>query len=63
MLGELPNYWCHYLRGKRAGVVAPVGFARYLQRAWQLPSVADVPMRIVSLATRRVVGAKTGGDR
>jgi hypothetical protein len=53
-LGELPNYWCHYLRSRPAGPPRPLGFARYLQRAWDLDSLAQVPGRALALASGRL---------
>jgi hypothetical protein len=53
LLGTLPVYWCHYLRARRAAYLRPLGFARYLQHAWSLRSVCDIPRRAVVLAARR----------
>jgi hypothetical protein len=60
-LGELPRYWCNYLRSRPGGVLRPLGFARYLQRAWELPSLADVPARALALAARRLRAPRSPG--
>jgi hypothetical protein len=61
MLGELPAYWCNYLRGRQGGRLRPLEFARYLQSAWDLPSLSDVPRRAVMLAARRLLPARREG--
>jgi hypothetical protein len=54
LLGELPTYWCNYLRARPGGMLRPLGFARYLQRAWALESPSDVPRRALALAAQRL---------
>jgi hypothetical protein len=54
VLGELATYWCNYLRARPRAVLRPLGFARYLQDAWDLESITAVPRRALTLAARRV---------
>lgn len=58
ILGELPAYWCNYLRTRRAAILRPLGFARYLKDAWALRSVAGVPRRALTLAARRLTAQR-----
>jgi Uncharacterised nucleotidyltransferase len=57
LLGELPVYWCHYLRTRQSCGMRPFGFARYLQEAWGLESMRRVPGRGMALATRRLLAS------
>jgi hypothetical protein len=57
-LGELPLYWCNYVRARPRAVLRPLGFARYLQAAWDLPSLADVPGHALALAVRRLTAPR-----
>jgi len=58
VLGELPSYWCHYLRLRADGqVTSPFGFARYLQETWRLGSLGDVARGALDRAQRRVRAA------
>jgi hypothetical protein len=54
VLGEFPIYWCHYLRTQPGGLWRPMAFARYLQRAWELNSVGQVPRRALARAVARL---------
>jgi predicted small metal-binding protein len=43
-LGTLPVHLCNYLGTPQPGHVrSPLGFGRYLQELWQLPSLAQLP--------------------
>jgi hypothetical protein len=58
VLGELPLYCCNYLRsieGRRIGRAS--GLLRYLQRAWDLPSIAQIPRAVLVRAVPRLTGA------
>lgn len=59
VLGDLPSYWCHYLRARSGGILRPLGFARYLQRAWELESITHVPRRALALAAGRLATSST----
>jgi len=59
VLGTLPSYWCNYLRARPGGMLRPLGFARYLQQAWELESVTHVPRRALALAAGRLATSST----
>jgi hypothetical protein len=72
ILGELPSYWCNYRRLRDdGGVGGPLGFARYLQQMWGLPSLREVPgaavrrvrTRVRALHPRRLDGSRRRGGR
>jgi hypothetical protein len=59
-LGELPRYWFGYLRARDGqGDVDALGFARYLQYAWGLEGIGDVPNAAVRRAAERLRGARS----
>lgn len=56
LLGQLPLYWCHHVRA-HDGVALPAAaatFARYLQHAWGLGALREVPRSALARAARRV---------
>jgi hypothetical protein len=55
VLGELPLYWCNYLRSVEGGRIGHArGFLRYLQQAWELPSITQVARAMVAQAVPRL---------
>jgi hypothetical protein len=56
LLGQLPLYWCHHLRAHDGEPLAAAAatFARYLQHAWDLPALREVPQGAFVRAVRRV---------
>jgi hypothetical protein len=61
LLGEFPTYVFNCLRGERQPLLA---LPRYLQQAWGLESLKQVPLHLVGRAMRRVrmaLGAGFGG--
>jgi hypothetical protein len=64
MLGELPSYWCNYLRIRPRGrMPSPLGFSRYLQQTWRLPSLGAATRGALSRARTRVAAAVLGPPR
>lgn len=60
LLGQLPVYWCHHLRA-HDGVPLPAAvatFARYLQHAWGLEALREVPRNALARAVRRLGGRR-----
>ena len=54
-LGLLPDYWFGYVRTRAPGSLPPpAGFAAYLQAAWGLESVRQVPGAAMSRVASRV---------
>lgn len=61
LLGGLPGYWFNYLRSEDArGRRLPLGFPRYLQHAWGLPSVRELPAAAGLRLRRRLSGFVQG---
>jgi hypothetical protein len=61
VLGELPSYWCNYRRLRGDGQVGwPLGFLRYLQQTWQLPSLGEVPRAAMERARTRMRAIRHG---
>jgi hypothetical protein len=55
LLGQLPLYWCHHRRAATAGpLAAAVTFPQYLQHAWGLGSMRQVPAGLLARGWRRV---------
>lgn len=55
VLGRLPLYWCHHWRARDGALLpAAITFARYLQHAWGLGALRDVPRGALARAGRRV---------
>jgi hypothetical protein len=55
LLGELPVYWCNYLRSTQGLQRMDLPrFLRYLRHAWGLESVAQVPRGALLRMTRRL---------
>lgn len=67
IFGELPSYWCHYRRLRRDGQLSwPLGFPRYLQQIWRLPSLGELPgaaLDRVCARVRGLFGGQTGRVR
>jgi hypothetical protein len=54
-LGKLPEYWCHHWRARDgAPLRAAATFAGYLQHAWGLPCIQDVPHGALTRVVRRL---------
>jgi hypothetical protein len=56
LLGQLPLYWCQHVRA-HDGVPLPAAaatFARYLQHAWGLEALREVPRSALARAARRL---------
>jgi Uncharacterised nucleotidyltransferase len=56
LLGGLPLYWCHHVRG-HDGVPLPTAaatFPRYLQHTWGLEALREVPRGALARAARRL---------
>ena len=55
LLGELPSYWCNYLRSReRRRVPSPLAFLRYMQHTWHAESLAGAARGALIRARIRV---------
>ena len=55
LLGELLRYWCHHLRAQDGSLLpAVLTFPKYLQHAWGLYSLRDVPGGALARVRRRM---------
>ena len=55
LLGELPRDWCHHLRSLDGSLLpAVLTFPKYLQHAWGLRALRDVPRGALSRIVRRL---------
>ena len=61
LLGRLPALWYDYARvsPRSGGFRRVVGFPRYLQHAWHLDQLWQVPVRAARQGARRLVGRRT----
>lgn len=63
LLGGLPGYWFNYLRSEDARRRRlPLGFPRYLQHAWGLPSLRELPAATGARVRRRLSGDIEGSS-